>query len=300
MESSRNVQTDQLMGLRSLRISTPHSDSACSSSAESSDCESTGHHHHHHHHNFNEAPVEIIPGLLFLGNASHSCDSNALQKYNIKYVLNVTPDLPNEFEKSGVIKYLQIPITDHYSQDLAMHFPDAIQFIEEARSANSAVLVHCLAGVSRSVTVTLAYLMHTRGLSLNDAFTMVRDRKPDVSPNFHFMQQLQSFESQLHLSPGDGQAMDESGMMGTGMMVSMGLGHPASTGPVSNVLVANPSVVASRCGRGSKFSCNCIAPDCKCMQTGGFMAAHLAKATGVSPDSGIEFDRWTPSDTGLK
>lgn len=140
---------------RSLRISTPHSDSACSSSAESSDCESTSHHHHHHHHhhNFNEAPVEIVPGL-FLGNASHSCDSNALQKYNIKvsyicfigpshniylstyvvfllfqYVLNVTPDLPNEFEKLGVIKYLQIPITDHYSQDLAKHFPAAIHFI---------------------------------------------------------------------------------------------------------------------------------------------------------------------------
>ncbi|XP_017037669.1 dual specificity protein phosphatase Mpk3 [Drosophila kikkawai] len=310
MESSRNVQTDQLMGLRSLRISTPHSDSACSSSAESSDCESTGHHHHHHHHhhNFNEAPVEIIPGLLFLGNASHSCDSNALQRYNIKYVLNVTPDLPNEFEKLGIIKYLQIPITDHYSQDLAMHFPDAIQFIEEARSANSAVLVHCLAGVSRSVTVTLAYLMHTRGLSLNDAFMMVRDRKPDVSPNFHFMQQLQSFESQLRLSPGDGQAMDESGVLmstsvvGQGLGLGMGLGSSSSPAcSVSNVLTANPSVVASRCGRGSKFSCNCIAQDCKCMQTGGFMAAHLAKATGVSPDSGIEFDRWTPSsDTGLK
>ncbi|KAH8244080.1 hypothetical protein KR038_000441 [Drosophila bunnanda] len=310
MESSRNVQTDQLMGLRSLRISTPHSDSACSSSAESSDCESTGHHHHHHHHhhNFNEAPVEIIPGLLFLGNASHSCDSNALQRYNIKYVLNVTPDLPNEFEKLGIIKYLQIPITDHYSQDLAMHFPDAIQFIEEARSANSAVLVHCLAGVSRSVTVTLAYLMHTRGLSLNDAFMMVRDRKPDVSPNFHFMQQLQSFESQLRLSPGDGQAMDESGVLmgtsvvGPGLGLGMGLGSSASpASSAANVLTANPSVVASRCGRGSKFSCNCIAADCKCMQTGGFMAAHLAKATGVSPDSGIEFDRWTPSsDTGLK
>lgn len=79
---------------RSLRISTPHSDSACSSSAESSDCESTSHHHHHHHHhhNFNEAPVEIVPGL-FLGNASHSCDSNALQKYNIKvsYICFIEP-----------------------------------------------------------------------------------------------------------------------------------------------------------------------------------------------------------------
>ncbi|XP_001973300.3 dual specificity protein phosphatase Mpk3 [Drosophila erecta] len=253
IESSRNVQTDQLMGLRSLRISTTLSDSACSSSAESSDCESSSHHHHHqNHHNYNEAPVEIIPGLLFLGNATHSCDSEALKKYNIKYVLNVTPDLPNKFKESGDIKYLQIPITDHYSQDLAIHFPDAIQFIEEARSASSVVLVHCLAGVSRSVTVTLAYLMHTRGLSLNDAFAMVRDRKPDVSPNFHFMQQLLSFEGQLRLRP------------------------------------------------GSRFSCSCIAPDCNCMQTTGFMAAHLANATGVSPDSGIEFDRWTPSDTGLK
>lgn len=43
----------------------------------------------------------------------------------------MTPDLPNKFKESGDIKYLQIPITDHYSQDLAIHFPDAIQFIGE-------------------------------------------------------------------------------------------------------------------------------------------------------------------------
>lgn len=109
---------------RSLRISTPHSDSACSSSAESSDCESTT------HPQLTEAPVEIVPGL-FLGNASHSEDARALQKYNIKYVLNVTPDLPNVFESSGNINYLQIPITDHWSQDLAVHFPTAINFIGE-------------------------------------------------------------------------------------------------------------------------------------------------------------------------
>ncbi|XP_036326105.1 dual specificity protein phosphatase Mpk3-like isoform X1 [Rhagoletis pomonella] len=298
MESSHSTQADQLMGLRSLRISTPHSDSACSSSAESSDCESTT------HHNINEAPVEIIPGL-FLGNESHSCDSRALQKYNIKYVLNVTPDLPNVFESSGDIQYLQIPITDHYSQDLAMHFPDAIRFIEEARSNNAAVLVHCLAGVSRSVTVTLAYLMQTRTLSLNDAFTLVRDRKPDVAPNFHFMEQLHSFERKLRPASNSGEgsssgsgdnectAMDESGGGGSGS------GIPSCT---ANTSLAN-TLTAGRCGGdlSSKFTCNCIATDCKCMQTGGYMAQLAKAATGVSPDSGIEFDRWTPSsDTGLK
>ena len=39
--------------------------------------------------------------------------------------------------------------------------------------------------------------MHTQALSLNEAFLLVRDRKPDVSPNFHFMEQLHSFERQL-------------------------------------------------------------------------------------------------------
>lgn len=44
-------------------------------------------------------------------------------------MLNVTPDLPNVFEDLGNIKYMQIPITDHWSQNLASHFPKAIEFI---------------------------------------------------------------------------------------------------------------------------------------------------------------------------
>lgn len=253
------------MGLKSLRISTGHSDSACSSSAESSDCESTT------HHSLSGAPVEILPGL-FLGNASHSEDSNALQKYNIRYVLNVTPDLPNVFEGTEGIQYLKIPITDTHSQDLATHFPVAIRFIDDARRKGSAVLVHCLAGVSRSVTVTLAYLMHARSLCLNDAFSLVRARKPDVSPNFHFMQQLHSFESQLNTDP-------------TRTPLSCATSASDLAFYTPNEYSENFSRVAN------KYSCGCLQVECKCMQ-----ADFLGHTTGVSPDSGIEFDRWTPGD----
>lgn len=107
---------------RSLRISIPYADSVCSSSAESSDCEGST------YPQAADAPTEIIPGL-FLGNASHSEDLKALQCYNIKYILNVTPDLPNHFENTSDIKYQQIPITDHGSQDLSIYFPTAIKFI---------------------------------------------------------------------------------------------------------------------------------------------------------------------------
>lgn len=34
-------------------------------------------------------------------------------------------------------------------------------------------------------------------MSLNDAFNLVRARKTNVAPNFHFMEQLHTFEREL-------------------------------------------------------------------------------------------------------
>ena len=69
---------------------------------------------------------------------------------------------------------------------------------DEARAKKSGVLVHCLAGVSRSVTVTVAYLMSSMSLSLNDAYDYVKRCKPNISPNFNFMGQLLDFEKTLN------------------------------------------------------------------------------------------------------
>lgn len=53
----------------------------------------------------------------------------------MQYIVNVTPNLPNVFESSGGYKYMQIPISDHWNQNLASFFPKAIQFIGEWGSA---------------------------------------------------------------------------------------------------------------------------------------------------------------------
>lgn len=62
--------------------------------------------------------------------------------------------------------------------------------------------MHCLAGISRSVTVTVAYLMQKLHLSLNDAYDLVKRKKSNISPNFNFMGQLLDFEKSLGLSKG--------------------------------------------------------------------------------------------------
>ena len=73
-------------------------------------------------------PVEVLP-YLFLGNAQNSGDLECLYKNGIKYILNVTPNVANTFEDSSDFKYMQIPISDHWSQNLAHYFQDAINFI---------------------------------------------------------------------------------------------------------------------------------------------------------------------------
>jgi len=68
---------------------------------------------------------------------------------------------------------------------------------EEGRARDVGVLVHCLAGVSRSVTVTVAYLMFSLSLSLEDAYEFLRRVRPNISPNFNFMGQLADFDQTL-------------------------------------------------------------------------------------------------------
>ncbi|XP_029457505.1 dual specificity protein phosphatase 6 isoform X2 [Rhinatrema bivittatum] len=144
-------------------------------------------------------PVEILP-YLYLGCAKDSTNLDVLEEFGIKYILNVTPNLPNLFENAGEFRYKQIPISDHWSQNLSQFFPEAISFIGKSSGQSCGVLVHCLAGISRSVTVTVAYLMQKLNLSMNDAYDIVKTKKSNISPNFNFMGQLLDFERTLGLS----------------------------------------------------------------------------------------------------
>lgn len=65
---------------------------------------------------------------------------------------------------------------------------------DDARRNSGKVLVHCVGGISRSVAVTLAYLMRTENMKLDDAYTFMKSKKANISPNISFMGQLLEFE----------------------------------------------------------------------------------------------------------
>uniref|UniRef100_H2Y1V3 Dual specificity protein phosphatase 15 n=1 Tax=Ciona intestinalis TaxID=7719 RepID=H2Y1V3_CIOIN len=135
---------------------------------------------------------KIIPGL-YIGNFRDAQNKEQLEKNNITHILaiydNAKPILQDKV-------YLCIRASDTPEQDLVKHF--MFTFIYTAPNYIIANLTHTrysLAGVSRSVTVSVAYIMSVTDHSWRDTLNAVRQSRSVASPNFGFQRQLQAFEN---------------------------------------------------------------------------------------------------------
>jgi protein-tyrosine phosphatase len=74
---------------------------------------------------------------------------------------------------------------DIESANIARLFNDTYNVISDGLSQGG-VLVHCAAGVSRSSSTVIAYLMRKQKMSFNDAFMFVKKRRSVICPNYGF------------------------------------------------------------------------------------------------------------------
>ncbi|KAJ2943700.1 hypothetical protein O0L34_g16811 [Tuta absoluta] len=85
--------------------------------------------------------------------------------------------------------------SDSPDQNLTQYFSLCNDFIHAARLREGNVLIHCLAGMSRSVTVAVAYIMSVTPLNWREALKVVRAGRAVANPNLGFQRQLQDFET---------------------------------------------------------------------------------------------------------
>ena len=75
-------------------------------------------------------------------------------------------------------------------------FEEVGQWIEETIADGGQVLIACWQGHNRSATVVLAYLMRFKGMGLEAAITMVKEKR-DIRPNNAFLQQLIEYQKKI-------------------------------------------------------------------------------------------------------
>eukprot|EP01111_Echinosteliopsis_oligospora_P017123 TRINITY_DN7319_c0_g1_i1.p1 TRINITY_DN7319_c0_g1~~TRINITY_DN7319_c0_g1_i1.p1 ORF type:complete len:224 (+),score=55.22 TRINITY_DN7319_c0_g1_i1:94-765(+) len=151
---------------------------------------------------------EVIP-RVYLGDVYAAHNITELKKRNITHIVSVVlavpPAFPNDF------KYLHLPLLDNAAEDIHHHFTATHDFISEAVSSGGSVLIHCLRGISRSATITAAYVMQSRHLCPSKAVDLLRQTRPIVKPNYGFMEQLEQFQKILLVKRNQSTTNDDDG-----------------------------------------------------------------------------------------
>lgn len=119
-----------------------------------------------------ETVTEVVPGV-FLANNNVAQNMNFFQQNDIKAVLNCSRDLP--FYRDN-IHQMRISINDtpEANNEFYNALTPAIEFI----SAHKPILVHCFAGMSRSPSVIVAYLIKYHDMNPQRAVELILLKRP--------------------------------------------------------------------------------------------------------------------------
>lgn len=156
-------------------------------------------------------------GALYVGSWFASVDADLLQTNAIKHLVEVL-DSPwgNGQQQSppGGCDLYKIAIPDSSTADLKSHLDESCKHIHDVLRKGRNVLVYCqqvgvrdviaqcadicplAQGISRSSSVTIAYLIKWHGMNYDSALKFVKDRRLCAKPNPGFEKTLREWESE--------------------------------------------------------------------------------------------------------
>jgi len=138
-------------------------------------------------------------GYLFLGNVKSLQEIEHLKEMRCTLIISVYHESLT-LENGEGINHHQILAMDSQGQNLGDHFEETFNLMDAELTQGNCVLVHCHQGMSRSATITCAYLMKKLGICFDEAIKLqMESRKIAFVPNHDFKQQLRDYEVILGL-----------------------------------------------------------------------------------------------------
>ena len=139
--------------------------------------------------------IDYVMDNVYIGGEVAATDKQLLNEKKITRIINCAKEIDCKFQNQG-IKYLKFDLNDYELQKIDDCFDKAHEFILQTPK-NENILVHCMAGVSRSATIVLSYLIKCHKMNLNDAHKLLKEKRPQINPNSGFIRQLRVYERHL-------------------------------------------------------------------------------------------------------
>ena len=125
---------------------------------------------------------------IWIGNSFNATDFTFLQKNKIQIVLNCSKEVPNFFKEHNGMEYYQYKIEDTNSQKI--NIDNLVKFCRDIIEKKQNIFVHCFAGASRSVMVSIVILNILTGKSFSTIYKSLTEKRPQVNLNKTFYQLL--------------------------------------------------------------------------------------------------------------
>lgn len=145
-------------------------------------------------------PAAAILSWLHVGSDHDARSLPSMRMRGYTHVVAVGTELnchfPNAFD------YLYVDALDAASYRLIVHFPLIVRYLRTLRARADAgeeilVLVHCFAGMSRSVAATAAFLV-AEGITMDKALHHIAERRVGAAPNHGFLAQLSEWSDLMN------------------------------------------------------------------------------------------------------
>lgn len=151
--------------------------------------------------------ISQISKNIYISDWTGSLDVNQLDRLGIRAVLclndrfKTEDDLFNYIDRG--ISHKHITIYDDVDVNIMKHFPEIYKYMYE-NIRKGGVLVHCTAGISRSVTAVASFMIRhglrkNKSLNIPIVLKYIKQKRNCANPNPSFIRQLQIYESMIKL-----------------------------------------------------------------------------------------------------
>lgn len=123
--------------------------------------------------------ISFIQDCLAIGNESDATDESLLIDSGITAVLNVAAEIMPPHYQSDIIS-AKVGLIDGPGNYPSL-YTVAIQILDVLLTEEEMVLVHCVAGISRSPFIVACYLVLKQDISYREAEQFILSRRPEVN-----------------------------------------------------------------------------------------------------------------------